>query len=344
MRDLHATFAAWFGRLLFSTTVLFVSLTATPMLFGSVRFFDNENEWLAAVQQLESFDTTAANIAKSVEIVGNPSENADLGSTLTFPVVDTGLARGFKLDSVNVRPPLPRGLVFRDSGEGGLGGPRNISVGDIDGVGSNDPNRTLYENDDFEVTTFDGPPLTAFAFFLVGNEGGFEERLVVRSGATTLGETTSIPTNSAAGGANFLGVISTEPFDRVFFDEDTGPPDNDDIAIRDFRFAVFLAGDYNRNGTVDAADYVVWRETAGTMGAGAFSGADGNGDSNVDALDHDVWRLNFGRALPQAAGGVVFGSTVPEPATLLLVVLTGMGVLGSRCRGGRRFRARLARG
>src|SRR4029079_8361325 len=55
-----------------------------------------------------------------------------------------------------------------------------------------------------------------------------------------------------------------------------------------------LPGDYNRNGTVDAADYVVWRNTLGTSRPN-YSGADGNGNGVVDQNDHAIWRAHFGQ-------------------------------------------------
>lgn len=57
-------------------------------------------------------------------------------------------------------------------------------------------------------------------------------------------------------------------------------------------------GDYNRNGLVDTADYVVWRKTLGTVVATAGDGADGNLDGTVGPEDHGVWRENFGRQAP----------------------------------------------
>ena len=53
-----------------------------------------------------------------------------------------------------------------------------------------------------------------------------------------------------------------------------------------------LPGDYNRDGSVDAADYVVWRNLAGQTGNLA---ADGNEDNMVDSKDFDLWRSNMGR-------------------------------------------------
>jgi hypothetical protein len=57
-----------------------------------------------------------------------------------------------------------------------------------------------------------------------------------------------------------------------------------------------LIGDYNRNGVVDSADYVVWRNTVGQQVAN-FSGADGSGNGLIDNDDYNIWRANFGATL-----------------------------------------------
>lgn len=79
---------------------------------------------------------------------------------------------------------------------------------------------------------------------------------------------------------------------------------------------VLANADYNQNGIVDAADYILWRKQLGTT-VTPGSGADGNGDGNVDQLDYDLWRSHFG--LPMGAGGSLSTGTVPEPASLLLL-------------------------
>jgi RHS repeat-associated protein len=63
-----------------------------------------------------------------------------------------------------------------------------------------------------------------------------------------------------------------------------------------------LAGDYNRDGIADAADYVVWRKTLGSNVA-SYSGADGDGDGIVDEDDFDVWRANFSNTSSQLLPG-----------------------------------------
>jgi hypothetical protein len=53
---------------------------------------------------------------------------------------------------------------------------------------------------------------------------------------------------------------------------------------------VALAGDYNHDGQVDAADYAIWRATNGSK---TDLRADGNGDGVVDQADYDLWKANF---------------------------------------------------
>ena len=62
-----------------------------------------------------------------------------------------------------------------------------------------------------------------------------------------------------------------------------------------------LPGDFNMDGIVDAADYVVWRKT----------------DSTQEG--YDEWRTNFGRT--SGSGSSLSGAGVPEPSALALVAL-----------------------
>jgi hypothetical protein len=81
-------------------------------------------------------------------------------------------------------------------------------------------------------------------------------------------------------------------------------------------------GDYNQDGIVDAADYIVWRKTLGQSGAGLA--ADGNNNGSIDSGDFDVWRAQFGQNAGGGAGAIA-NPSVPEPTALVLLILAAEG-------------------
>lgn len=87
-----------------------------------------------------------------------------------------------------------------------------------------------------------------------------------------------------------------------------------------------LEGDFNDDGVVDAADYTVWRQSEGMTGEGLA--ADVNGDLVVDDFDYRAWRANYGRTAN--SGGST--ASVPEPASLVLVMLISIAGLSRRMR------------
>lgn len=54
-----------------------------------------------------------------------------------------------------------------------------------------------------------------------------------------------------------------------------------------------VSGDFNGDGTVNAADYSVWRDNLGASTENALTG-NGDGANGVDANDINVWRANYG--------------------------------------------------
>jgi hypothetical protein len=73
-----------------------------------------------------------------------------------------------------------------------------------------------------------------------------------------------------------------------------------------------VPGDYSRNGTVDAADYVVWRDRLGTN-IQLFNEVPNVTPGMVTVEDYTAWQARFGRT---SGAGVVAVSAVPEPSTL----------------------------
>jgi peptidyl-prolyl cis-trans isomerase A (cyclophilin A) len=77
------------------------------------------------------------------------------------------------------------------------------------------------------------------------------------------------------------------------------------------------AGDYNFDGTVNAADYNVWKADFGST---LKAEADGNGNGVVDAADYVVWRDTLGQTSSGAGSGFEPGA-VPEPSAGILLLL-----------------------
>lgn len=75
------------------------------------------------------------------------------------------------------------------------------------------------------------------------------------------------------------------------------------------------AADFNQDGVVDAADYVVWRKTDGSTAG------------------YNLWRSNFGnvRGTVASGSGSLLASSVPEPSAILLIAISGWTLSGRRC-------------
>jgi T5SS/PEP-CTERM-associated repeat protein len=121
--------------------------------------------------------------------------------------------------------------------------------------------------------------------------------------------------------ASYDGIIYQFAID---YTADTG---NNDIALIT-EAVVGLVGDYNGDGSVDAADYTVWRDTEGTN-VTPYTGADGDGNGYVGWNDYWVWKDYFGATAGAGDAGVVDdparldsqSAAVPEPQSLVLVAL-----------------------
>ncbi|HJQ79664.1 MAG TPA: hypothetical protein VJ828_06895 [Lacipirellulaceae bacterium] len=125
------------------------------------------------------------------------------------------------------------------------------------------------------------------------------------------------------------------------------------FAIDNFRAEEALAGDYNRDGSVDAADYVVWRATLGEQSPqlepgpsfkvisfgkmsanGAVSGNCNHTTSNcevIDEADYEIWRGNFGETVSDSGTGSA--AAVPEPSSIVMSLASVVTLACLRRRG-----------
>jgi hypothetical protein len=101
----------------------------------------------------------------------------------------------------------------------------------------------------------------------------------------------------------------------------------DNVKVEYIAAAGPVPGDYNGNGTVDAADYVLWRK-----GGPLQNEVDAPG--TVNDQDYIEWRLRFGNISGSGSGSGLSAAGVPEPASIG-IVLIGLSICGI----GRRRRA-----
>ena len=90
-----------------------------------------------------------------------------------------------------------------------------------------------------------------------------------------------------------IAVTAFDDFDFIGFHNETW--------FYDLELTIGLPGDYNGDGTVDAADYTVWRD---------------NDNGLFTEADYSLWADNFGASGPAVS--------IPEPTAMLLAAI-GMG-------------------
>jgi hypothetical protein len=111
-------------------------------------------------------------------------------------------------------------------------------------------------------------------------------------------------------------------YSREATQNSSGVANSLDPAWRPSLLVTYLApptGDYNGNGVVDAADYVVWRKTLNLSAVPAGSGADGNENGTIEEGDYDYWNTRFGTPITGHGNSLA----VPEPASFRLLLIVG---------------------
>jgi pectate lyase len=165
-----------------------------------------------------------------------------------------------------------------------------------------------------------------------GTVMGEYDQLVV-DGETTLGGTLKlVPVDLGGGlyepalGDTFLLLASQNGFGEEMFDDFDLPQltaglgwmlSTDAMTLSlSVVEAVALAGDYNNDGIVNAADYTVWRNN---FGGTALPFNETASIGTVDEADYQAWKDNFGATLENNGGGSA-NNAVPEPASGIMLL------------------------
>jgi hypothetical protein len=150
------------------------------------------------------------------------------------------------------------------------------------------------------------------------------------SSGSTVGNFTSPDfswTLTAESSIGFNPIISQLRFRSLF--EGSHTVSNVWIGTAPELFPPQMLGDFNADGVVDGADYLVFRRLAGQSGTDLP--ADADGDHVVGEKDYAIWRANFGQATASGpAPGGVHGNATPEPSTSGIVVVAAMLLFCSR--------------
>lgn len=118
--------------------------------------------------------------------------------------------------------------------------------------------------------------------------------------------------------------VSADGLGNVYISGDTygslGGPNAGDADAYLAKYSIEpLTGDYNRDGTVDGRDYVVWRSNVGNV-VPPCTGGDANCNGFVEWVDYGPWRENYGRTVEDSVAGANVGNSasVPEPTPYVL--------------------------
>jgi hypothetical protein len=106
----------------------------------------------------------------------------------------------------------------------------------------------------------------------------------------------------------------------------------DNVVLSGTLQSQLVDGDFSQNGTVDAADYVVWREHLGqTFGNSGYLLPNDGGVSTgvVDQADYNHWRSRFGAT---SGEGALNSAEVPEPTGAIVLLTPGALLFGRRGR------------
>ena len=131
---------------------------------------------------------------------------------------------------------------------------------------------------------------------------------------------TPIDSSSAAGlgGAESIDMVLLEDTGDYFVKVESAQSTfglQTQLYMLELATAGYLAGDYDLNGTVEADDFIAWRNQTGATGD--WLAADGNRDGVVDGADYAFLRNLLSNPVAETA----LASAVPEPSAVMVSML-----------------------
>ncbi|WP_197531283.1 hypothetical protein [Posidoniimonas corsicana] len=135
------------------------------------------------------------------------------------------------------------------------------------------------------------------------------------------GFTTISPGQSWNLGPLFTGGAQDLSFNFLMQGEEVGTAGL--VVYEQYVPGVGLAGDFNEDNVVDAADYTVWRDNVG-----AASLPNDNGLGVVGQAHYELWRSQYG----STQSGPSAAASAPEPAAVVLMLAAAAASIGG-CRG-----------
>ncbi|MBA4106475.1 MAG: hypothetical protein C0485_12020 [Pirellula sp.] len=123
---------------------------------------------------------------------------------------------------------------------------------------------------------------------------------------------------------HFFDIIGAQEGDTFAIGAMAGPNSFGNAGVAGFSFDVLTNvtaddADFDGNGTVDGADFLIWQRGSGATGG--LNQGDANNDGNVNAADLEIWKTQFGTG---AAIGAI--GAVPEPAAVMLLAIGICGI------------------
>jgi hypothetical protein len=221
------------------------------------------------------------------------------GRTVTAPVtyINTGLANTFVLQ---VDPTDGKARIVNDSIH------NNIQF------------------DGYQITSASNSLLPTWNSLQDQMTSGWEEAAPTTASIAELNTGGTKTVNAGQTAATMTGLFKTAGSmqDLIFQFRVPGTGEGTGILNGVVRYVPFnagvLIGDYNSNGTVDAADYTLWRNRVGQPGNQLPNRDPANGSGAIDGSDYLSWKRNFGSTM---GAGSTASTSVPEPSSFAIAGL-----------------------